>query len=169
VVASEVRALAGRSATAAKEIKTLINASVERVEIGTTLVDRAGATMKDVVASIEQVTAIVEEISIASSQQDSGVAQIGAAVMSLDQVIQQNAALVEEMSAAAGGMKSQAQELVETCAVFTLESGDTVRSLKAPTQPAKARTTSPFKLPAFKPSLPRLASAGGPEGGWESF
>lgn len=118
VVASEVRSLAGRSAEAAKEIKTLINSSVERVEQGTALVDKAGATMKDVVASIRQVTDIVGEISTASSEQAAGVAQVGDALTQMDQATQQNAALVEEMAAAASSLRDQAQELVHTVAVF---------------------------------------------------
>ena len=118
VVASEVRSLAGRSADAAKEIKTLINASVERVEKGTVLVDQAGATMTEVVGSIKRVTDIMGEISAASNEQAAGVAQIGEAVTQMDQVTQQNAALVEEMAAAASSLKSQAHELVQVVAVF---------------------------------------------------
>jgi methyl-accepting chemotaxis protein len=120
VVASEVRSLAGRSADAAKEIKSLINASVERVEQGTTLVDQAGATMTEVVSSIRRVTDIMGEISAASSEQSAGVAQVGEAVTQMDQATQQNAALVEEMAAAASSLKSQAEELVQTVAVFKL-------------------------------------------------
>jgi methyl-accepting chemotaxis protein len=121
VVASEVRSLAGRSAEAAKEIKFLINASVERVEAGTALVDRAGTTMTEVVSSIRRVTDIVAEITAASSEQASGVAQVGEAVTQMDQATQQNAALVEEMAAAAISLKSQAQDLVEVVAAFKLE------------------------------------------------
>ena len=120
VVASEVRSLAQRSADAAKEIKTLIAASVGRVEQGTALVDRAGVTMRDVVASIRRVTDIVAEISAASSEQSSGVSQIGEAVAQMDQTTQQNAALVEESAAAAESLKTQAHRLVDTVAVFKL-------------------------------------------------
>ena len=120
VVASEVRSLAGRSAEAAKEIKALISASVERVEQGTTLVDKAGATMTEVVASIRRVTHIMGEISAASNEQASGVSQVGEAVTQMDQATQQNAALVEQMAAAASSLKSQAQDLVQTVAVFKL-------------------------------------------------
>ena len=123
VVASEVRSLAGRSAEAAKEIKTLINASVERVEKGTALVDQAGSTMTEVVGSIKRVTDIMGEISAASNEQALGVAQVGEAVSQMDQATQQNAALVEEMAAAASSLKSQAQELVQTVAVFRLDGG----------------------------------------------
>ena len=120
VVATEVRSLAGRSAEAAKEIKSLINASVERVEQGTVLVDQAGSTMQEVVSSIKRVTDIMGEISTASAEQSIGVAQVGEAITQMDQVTQQNAALVEEMAAAADSLKSQAQELVQTVSVFKL-------------------------------------------------
>jgi methyl-accepting chemotaxis protein len=123
VVASEVRSLAGRSADAAKEIKTLINNSVERVEQGTALVDQAGTTMTEVVNSIKRVTDIMGEISAASHEQSLGVGQVGEAVTQMDQVTQQNAALVEEMAAAASSLKSQANDLVSTVAVFKLGSG----------------------------------------------
>jgi methyl-accepting chemotaxis protein len=122
VVASEVRSLAGRSAEAAKEIKTLINTSVERVTHGTNLVDQAGITMAEVVDSIKRVTDIMAEISAASAEQSQGVSQVGEAVTQMDQVTQQNAALVEQMAAAATSLKSQAQELVHTVAVFSLGS-----------------------------------------------
>ncbi len=118
VVASEVRSLAGRSAEAAKEIKGLISASVDRVSHGTVLVDQAGATMSEVVSAIRRVTDIMGEISAASGQQASGVAQVGEAVSEMDQATQQNAALVEEMAAAASSLKAQAQELVQTVTVF---------------------------------------------------
>ncbi len=123
VVASEVRSLAGRSAEAAKEIKSLIGASVERVEHGTTLVDQAGVTMAEVVASIKRVTDIMGEISAASNEQALGVDQVGEAVSQMDQATQQNAALVEEMAAAASSLQGQAQELVDTVAVFRLAEG----------------------------------------------
>jgi methyl-accepting chemotaxis protein len=124
VVASEVRSLAGRSADAAKEIKGLITASVERVEQGTALVDQAGATMSEVVASIKRVTDIMGEISAASSEQSAGVAQVGEAITQMDQATQQNAALVEESAAAAESLKSQAQQLVSAVAVFKLSAGE---------------------------------------------
>ncbi|MFO1262950.1 MAG: methyl-accepting chemotaxis protein [Rhodoferax sp.] len=120
VVATEVRALAGRSATASKEIKSLINASVERVEHGTVLVDQAGTTMAEVVGGIRRVADLMSEISAASTEQSQGVSQVGEAVMQMDQATQQNAALVEEMAAAASSLKTRAQELVSTVAVFQL-------------------------------------------------
>jgi len=129
VVASEVRSLAGRSAEAAKEIKSLINASVERVEQGTVLVDQAGITMTEVVSAIKRVTDLMGDISAASSEQSAGVSQVGEAVTQMDQVTQQNAALVEEMAAAAGSLKTQAQELVQTVAVFKLAQGQTSLSV----------------------------------------
>ena len=123
VVASEVRSLAGRSAEAAKEIKQLINASVERVEHGSALVDQAGVTMTEVVTSIQRVTDIMGEISAASNEQSLGVSQVSEAVAQMDQATQQNAALVEQMAAAASSLKSQAHDLVGTVAVFKLAQG----------------------------------------------
>ena len=120
VVATEVRSLAGRSADAAKEIKSLIHASVERVEQGTTLVDQAGVTMNEVVSAIQKVTDLVSEISAASTEQSLGVSQVGEAVSQMDQVTQQNAALVEEMAAAASSLRAQSSELVQIVSVFQL-------------------------------------------------
>jgi methyl-accepting chemotaxis protein len=121
VVASEVRSLAKRSADAAREIKDLINASVAQVASGTTLVDRAGETMHEVVASINRVASIMAEINTASSEQSSGVAQVGQAVTQLDHTTQQNAALVEQSAAAAESLNQQAQHLVSAVAAFRLE------------------------------------------------
>ncbi|MDB5847539.1 MAG: methyl-accepting chemotaxis protein [Rhodoferax sp.] len=121
VVASEVRSLARRSADAAKEIKALINASVERVGQGTTLVDQAGTTMQEVVSAIRRVTDIMGEIAAASSEQSAGVAQVGEAVMQMDQATQQNAALVEQSAAAADSLKTQAAPLVHAVSVFRLD------------------------------------------------
>ncbi|MFT0533728.1 methyl-accepting chemotaxis protein [Castellaniella hirudinis] len=120
VVAGEVRALAGRSAEAAKEITSLIQDSVARVDKGNTQVEQAGATMQEVVAAIRRVTSIMGEISAASREQATGVAQVGEAVAQMDQATQQNAALVEEMAAAAASMQAQAQELMQTMAVFKI-------------------------------------------------
>ncbi len=118
VVASEVRSLAQRSAQAAKEIKSLIGASVDRVERGTALVDRAGTTMTEVVTSIGRVTDIVREISVASSAQADGVGHVGDAITQMDTATQQNAALVEEMAAAAMSLQTQASDLVQLVASF---------------------------------------------------
>jgi len=120
VVATEVRGLARRSADAANEIKELIHASVERVEQGTALVDRAGNTMSEVVTAIKRVTAIVADISDASAEQSHGVRQIDEAVRQMDETTQQNAALVEESAAAAESLRTQAQQLVQAVAVFKL-------------------------------------------------
>ena len=120
VVAGEVRNLAQRSAGAAKEIKELIVASVERVERGSTLVDQAGTTMNEVVAAVRRVADIMGEISAATVEQSAGVAQVGEAVSQMDRATQQNAALVEESAAAAESLKQQALQLVQAVAVFTL-------------------------------------------------
>ena len=125
VVATEVRSLAQRSADAAKEIKGLIGASVERVEQGSQLVDKAGGTMEEVVTAIRRVTDIMGEISAASKEQASGVAQVGEAITQMDQTTQQNAALVEQSAAAAASLQTQAGELVRAVAVFTLEAQST--------------------------------------------
>jgi methyl-accepting chemotaxis protein len=120
VVASEVRSLAQRSAGAAREIKALIGASVERVEKGSQLVDQTGATMQEIVASIRRVTDIVGEISAASTEQSEGVAQVGQAVTQMDQATQQNAALVEQSAASAESLRQQSEQLVQAVAVFKL-------------------------------------------------
>jgi len=118
VVASEVRSLAGRSAEAARAIKSLINDSVERVEAGSALVNRAGQTMSDVVDSIHRVTDIVSEISSASSEQAQGVGLVGTTVTDMDRSTQQNAALVEQMAAASLSLKGQADELMHAMNTF---------------------------------------------------
>jgi methyl-accepting chemotaxis protein len=123
VVASEVRSLAGRSAAAAREIKGLISASVERVEQGSALVDQAGSTMTEVVGSIKRVTDIMGEINAASHQQSAGVALVVNAVSQMDHATQQNAALVEQSAAAAGSLQGQAQQLAQAVAVFKLGQG----------------------------------------------
>ena len=120
VVASEVRSLAGRSAEAAKEIKTLINASVSRVEQGTALVDQAGLTMTEVVNSIRLVTDIMGEISTASNEQSASVAHVSEGVSKMDRVTQENAALVEEMAAAANSLHGQAEDLVRVMSAFKI-------------------------------------------------
>lgn len=121
VVASEVRSLAGRSGEAAKEIKALIDASVDRVAHGSSLADHAGATMDDMLQATQRVSNILGEISSASREQSSGITQVSEAVMQMDQVTQQNAALVEEIAAAASSLKMQATELVQQMAQFTVE------------------------------------------------
>ncbi|MEY3200877.1 MAG: hypothetical protein RIR70_427 [Pseudomonadota bacterium] len=120
VVASEVRTLAGRSSEAAKEIKTLITASVEQVNQGSALVDEAGATMVKIVDSIDRVAKLMAEISAASAEQSAGVSQVGDAILQMDQGTQQNASMVEEMSSAAAALRDQAQELMQTVGAFKL-------------------------------------------------
>lgn len=120
VVASEVRLLAKRSADAAKEIKGLISASVQRVDHGSDLVAKAGQTMRDAVTAIQEVATLITEISAASHEQSTGMRQIGEAVQELDRTTQQNAALVEELSAAARSLQDQAQAQVQAVAAFTL-------------------------------------------------
>jgi methyl-accepting chemotaxis protein len=121
VVAGEVRNLAQRSAAAAKEIKTLIDASVDDVAAGTRQVDRAGATMNEIVRSIEQVTAIMADIANASEEQSAGIEQVNSAIVDMDRVTQQNAALVEEAAAAAEAMQEQAERLAEVVSTFKLD------------------------------------------------
>ena len=193
VVASEVRSLAGRSAEAAKEIKALISASVERVESGSALVDKAGVTMHEVVTSIKRVTDIMGEISAASTEQSLGVGQVGEAVIQMDQVTQQNAALVEEMAAAASSLKAQAQELVHTVAVFKLGAGDHHSTSPLPpaavrAHPAKpvvfkgvdrraggvpkgaaARAAAPAPAPLAAPAAKTTAASGTSDSDWETF
>ena len=189
VVASEVRSLAGRSAEAAKEIKQLISASVERVEQGSAMADQAGETMTEVVQSIRRVTDLMGEINAASSEQASGVAQVGEAVTQMDQATQQNAALVEEMAAAAGSLSSQAQELVQAVAVFKLDASQSGASAySTPTarpapnaapvrMPAPARKPTAFKAAPAKPAAlhapnppkPVKTARAGAEDDWESF
>jgi methyl-accepting chemotaxis protein len=185
VVASEVRSLAGRSADAAKEIKSLISASVEKVEHGTTLVDVAGTTMTEVVGSIRRVSDLVGEISSASNEQAAGVAQVGEAVTQMDQATQQNAALVEQMAAAASSLKTQANELVQTVAVFQVGAnmaGASFRSsparqvpkMAASPRPSFSTTAKPkpsLSKPAAlpKPVLPAKPTAAGGDDDWETF
>ena len=183
VVASEVRSLAQRSAEAAKEIKGLISASVDRVEQGTSLVDQAGVTMNEIVTAIKRVTDIMGEISSASTEQSAGVAQVGEAVTQMDQATQQNAALVEESAAAAESLRLEAQKMVQAVAVFTLSSGaGPAVAAPAPQRAAKQaaaaerrgpnRATNvvrpPFKKPAPAKSVEPSAKTG-TDGDWSEF
>jgi hypothetical protein len=193
VVASEVRSLAGRSAEAAKEIKGLINDSVQRVEQGSALVDRAGVTMTEVVNAIKRVTDLMGEISSASKEQSIGVAQVGEAITQMDQATQQNAALVEEMAAAASSLKSQANDLVGTVALFKLPAGRESRAHapggnpgrnlasvasakpraqlpKSPSRPVLARPSpAPSAALAAPRANPKAAALTPDDGDWESF
>ena len=140
VVASEVRNLAQRSAAAAKEIKELIGNSVDQVDLGSRLVQQAGSTMDDVVASVRRVTDIMGEITSASAEQSVGIDQVNMAITQMDQVTQQNAALVEQAAAAAASMQDQAEQLAQVASTFRLEEGyadrqQTSRQLAVPSSP----------------------------------
>ncbi|RUR69169.1 HAMP domain-containing protein [Variovorax guangxiensis] len=154
VVASEVRSLAQRSAAAAKEIKTLIGDSVEKVEEGSRQVEEAGRTMDEIVGSVKRVTDIMGEITAASQEQTSGIEQINQAITQMDQVTQQNAALVEEASAAAQSLQEQAGSLVQTVGIFKLDQG---AGISAAQRPGPSRIT-----PIAKPV--NALYARGPEG-----
>jgi methyl-accepting chemotaxis protein len=181
VVASEVRNLAQRSATAAKEIKTLIDDSVAKVGTGTQLVGQAGATMNEVVGSVRRVTDIMNEISSASREQSSGIDQVNVAITQMDEVTQQNAALVEQASAASESMQEQARRLAALVGTFTVAQGGVQavpasRPAARPAVKAAARTA----LPAAPKSMSRPAAASkaaarkapvtaGAESDWEEF
>jgi methyl-accepting chemotaxis protein len=180
VVAGEVRNLAQRSAQAAKEIKTLIGASVDQVEHGVQLVDRAGITMREVVASVGRVSGIVHDISEASREQSTGVSQVGEAVSQMDMATQQNAALVEESAAAAASLQQQAQQLVRAVSIFKL-SGSTsmpaavqssappVRQQITPKAKPRAAVARPVVAGELVTKRPAAAPATVGEGDWESF
>ncbi|MGV8958987.1 MAG: methyl-accepting chemotaxis protein [Stenotrophomonas sp.] len=153
VVASEVRTLAQRSAGAAKEIKGLIDASVERVANGSALVRKAGSTMGEIVSSVQRVTNIMAEISTASQEQTAGIEQVSQTVMQMDETTQQNAALVEEATAAARSMEEQAHKLANAVTRFKLSQATPLPGIAIPVPPTAARTssraaTSPRPLPA---------------------
>ncbi|KWC56620.1 methyl-accepting chemotaxis protein [Burkholderia ubonensis] len=160
VVAGEVRSLAQRSSAAAKEIKTLIDASVERIRSGSALVDEAGRTMTEVIGAVQRVTDIMGEIAAASEEQSGGIDQVARAVTQMDEVTQQNAALVEEAAAAAQSLDEQAARLRETVAVFQLDDGAAQRRT---TVPAVARRVTPAPALAARDShdapAPRAAVA----------
>ncbi|MNR79999.1 Methyl-accepting chemotaxis protein I [compost metagenome] len=160
VVAGEVRNLAQRSAAAAKEIKTLIGDSVQKVNAGSRLVDDAGSTMQEVVASVRRVTDIMSEITAASQEQTAGIEQINQAVMQMDGVTQQNAALVEQAAAAAASLQQQAGSLAQVVGVFRLHSGDALQVLpSAAALPAKAEVVSLKREIAAAPSKPQPTPA----------
>ena len=180
VVASEVRTLAQRSAAAAKEIKSLIDASVERVDSGSRLVEQAGTTMDEVVASVKRVTDVVAEITAASSEQSDGIEQINQAIVQMDEVTQQNASLVEEAAAAAQSLQEQSGRLVQTVSIFKLSSHEghraapvsaprtvdvTPRAAALPRKPAPKASAPAKVLPAAQPALKPAAA----EGDWEQF
>ncbi|AOB31045.1 chemotaxis protein [Bordetella sp. H567] len=163
VVAGEVRSLAQRSAQAAKEIKALIEDSVTKVGAGSQQVERAGATMQEIVASVKRVTDIMGEISAASEEQSSGIDQVNRAVSQMDEVTQQNAALVEEAAAAAGSLQEQAQRLAEAVAVFKVNQGQVIdvpaRTIASTAAPRVAAVAPQPAAPAEAPRLNHAASA----------
>jgi methyl-accepting chemotaxis protein len=124
VVASEVRSLAGRSAEAAREIKSIISSSVEKVEQGSTLVENAGDTMREIVASVGQVSSVIEQIRVAANEQHEGIGMISTAMGGIDQATQQNAAMVEESAAGAQSLVEQANHLRSAVAAFKLGAAD---------------------------------------------
>jgi aerotaxis receptor len=146
VVASEVRNLAQRSASAAKEIKQLIDVSVERIGSGTVLAEQAGSTMRDIIASVDRVSSIMNEIALASREQSAGIAQVNDAVTQMDEVTQQNAALVEQAAAAAGSLQEQTLKVVQTLTVFKLTHQH---------HAINALTAVPLERPVVRPQLPR--------------
>ena len=158
VVAGEVRSLAQRSAQAAKEIKGLIEDSVGKVGAGSQQVERAGATMQEIVASVKRVTDIMGEISAASEEQSSGIDQVNRAVSQMDEVTQQNAALVEEAAAAAGSLEEQAQRLAEAVAVFKINAGEVI---EVPARQLAQQRSAPrvAARPAAAPAQPKEESA----------
>ena len=159
VVAGEVRNLASRSADAAKEIKTLIGASVDKVEAGARQVNEAGTSMDAIVAQVQRVTQLITDVSSATAEQSSGIGQVGNAMSQLDQVTQQNAALVEEGAAAAESLSQQAQQLTELVKVFRVPQGGDGRL--APVTPLATRPVAP-RAPVASPvvrALPAPASA----------
>jgi methyl-accepting chemotaxis protein len=141
VVAGEVRSLAQRSAQAAKEIKDLIGASVDKVQAGSQLVQDAGQTMGEIVSSVQRVTDIIGEITAAASEQSDGIAQVNTAINQLDQMTQQNAALVEQSTAAAESLKDQAQRLTQVVSVFKVAGGHASHA-SAPLKPQSSRPTA---------------------------
>ncbi|QOY95313.1 MCP four helix bundle domain-containing protein [Massilia sp. UMI-21] len=167
VVASEVRTLAQRSAAAAKEIKQLIGDSVSKVDAGARLVDQAGSTMDEIVASVRRVTDIMGEISSASVEQTSGIEQINTAISQMDQVTQQNASLVEEAAAAAESLQGQAGKLAQLVSVFKLDAQAAAIAAPAVRGKPASRLAAPARpAPAARPAQ-RVAAV--PQEEWESF
>ena len=163
VVAGEVRNLASRSAQAAKEIKSLIEDSVARVDTGSALVGTAGETMSDIVSAVTRVTDIMGEIASASDEQSRGIDQVGLAVTEMDRVTQQNAALVEESAAAAAALEEQASRLSQAVSVFKLRQSQ-VKHTAALTKPASASSPAPVKPAALKAAVAPAA-----DNHWETF
>jgi methyl-accepting chemotaxis protein len=173
VVAGEVRTLAQRSAAAAKEIKSLIGDSVDKVAVGTKLVDQAGSTMTEVVASIQRVTDIMAEISAASQEQTGGIEQINQAISQMDNVTQQNASLVEEAAAASEALQSQAAKLSELVSVFQVGGGAPAAAPKRPVraEPVVTALAAPSAKPVLrvvKPAPVKVPATTGADD-WEEF
>jgi methyl-accepting chemotaxis protein len=169
VVASEVRSLAQRSAAAAKEIKTLIDDSVEKVEAGSRLVNQAGATIQEVVGSVQRVTGIMSQIASASKEQSDGIEQVNQAIGQMDQVTQQNAALVEEASAAAASMREQAASLAEAVSIFKID-GLAVQAVAAPARAVAVPARPRLELARQQQATPaRRAPTTAGEDSWEQF
>ncbi|GIZ52805.1 methyl-accepting chemotaxis protein [Noviherbaspirillum aridicola] len=170
VVAAEVRTLAQRSASAAREIKTLIGDSLEKVDAGARLADQAGSTMSEVVSGIRNVTDIMDEISAASREQATGIAQVNDAVTQMDQVTQQNAALVEQAAAAASSLQDQAMQLARAVSVFRVPGGRDTASAAVPAvaKPAAARKAPTLPRNAAL-TAPRAVGTPAPDGEWETF
>jgi methyl-accepting chemotaxis protein len=165
VVATEVRNLAQRSSAAAKEIKALIDDSVEKVDSGTKLVVRAGDTMSDVVASVKQVSDIVAEISAATSEQNAGIAQVHQSITSMDQVTQQNAALVEQTAAASQALQDQAEVLARAVSAFRIGAAH----LKAPPVLRNASSPAASTAVAVRPARQRKVASATAGDEWEQF
>lgn len=163
VVASEVRALAQRSAQAAKEIKTLIQASVEKVDSGAKFVGDAGKTMDDIVASVQEVSQIISEISISSREQLAGIEQVNRAITDMDSATQQNAALVEQSASVAENMANQAQSLIAMVARFKLNASTLQRESSATMRP-HTTSASPQRPARAMPSTPPRATLPQPAG-----
>ena len=157
VVASEVRNLAQRSAAAAREIKTLIGDSVERVDVGARLVDQAGSTMQEIVSSVKRVTDIMAEITLATQEQTAGIEQVNRAIGQMDQATQQNAALVEQAASAAESLSEEAGSLERVVGVFTLAGTTRASANSARRGPGPAAPAAPGAGNAR--SLPRAAQA----------
>jgi len=168
VVASEVRSLAQRSAGAAKEIKELINDSVEKVSQGTRLVDSAGSTIQEVVESVKRVSDIISEITAAGQEQTSGIEQINQAIIQMDSVTQQNSALVEEAAAAAATLQEQSANLVQVVSVFKLDNQSGYQSAKAST-PRKATPTVKKAPTNFARLKAEPAKSTAKADSWEEF